>query len=447
MRIRLGVPDELDDKDRKSALDAALESVTRTVSSLVRNGHAPPAAGQIKAGRVKWHPEPPGDEHFDLPSTIMGRGWGDCDDLAPWHAGSLRAAGIDPGARAIVKKSGPQRWHAVVRRSDGTIEDPSLHAGMGKGVNGDAGVIGGYGAIAPPMSADGRLCLAICPSRDPAHPNIWFARCDVPDQLEPWDWSSTSASNHPKKAVLKAIRGMRQVAGADMAEEDEARLGAFHDLIMGCHPQEVGDALQEIMGDDFDVEGCMSDAEHSVGWFGSNILKAAISPVTSAVNFVKHPSLKNLTRIATDPITSHIRAAQPFAKVANMAMPFAKFVPGLGPLAAAGVDFVAHGVPKNFGDFAKQAMHAGMSAIPIPGLPPQLAQMLPGMASAIPGMASAFGGGGGGGGAPQMPGMPPQMQAAFAQFLAQQGSAPRFSYEAGRTVRPWGASGPAVMKF
>lgn len=428
MRIRLGVPDELDDRDRKEALDAALESVTRTVSSLVRNGHAPPAAGAIKTGRVKWKPEPPGDEHFDLPKTILGRGWGDCDDLAPWHAGSLRAAGIDPGARAIVKKSGPQRWHAVVRRSDGTIEDPSLHAGMGKGVNGDPGTVGGYGAIAPPMSADGRLCLAICPSRDPKHPNIWFARCDVPDRLEPWDWCSTSAARDPKKAVLHAVRGCQQVAGEDMDPEDAARLGAFHDLILGADPVEVADYLDAVMGDEVDVDGCMQDATHSVGWFGSNILKAVTAPVTSAVNFVKHPSLKNLSRIATDPITSSLRAAQPFAKVANMAMPFAKFVPGLGPLAAAGIDFVAQGVPKNFGDFAKQAMHAAAAGIPIPGLPPQLAQMLPGM---IPG----FGGGGGGGG------LPPQLAQMFG------GGMPRFGSERGAVMRPWGASGPAVMRF
>lgn len=432
MRIRLGVPDELDDRDRKSALDAALESVTRTVSSLVRNGHAPPAAGAIKAGRVKWKPEPPGDEHFDLPGTILGRGWGDCDDLAPWHAGSLRAAGIDPGARAIVKKSGPARWHAVVRRSDGSIEDPSLAAGMGHAVSGRDGV-GSSGAIGPPMSADGHMCLAICPSRDPRHPNIWFARCDVPDRLEPWDWSSTAASNHPTKAVLHAVRGAQQVAGEDMDPEDGARLGAFHDLILGCDPVEVADALDEIMGEDFDVDGCMRDATHSVGWFGSNILKAVTSPITSAANFIQHPSLKNLSRIATDPITSSIRAAQPFAKVANMAMPFAKFVPGFGPLAAAGVDFLAHGVPKNFGDFAKQAMHAAASGIPIPGLPPELAQMLPGM---IPG----FGGGGGGfPGMPRIPGMP--------GGFPFPGGLPRFSFEQGQPARPWGANGPAVMRF
>ena len=77
MDIRLAVPDELDDQDRKAALDAALESVTRTAASQVRTGKVPPAAGEIKSGRVRWEPEPPGDEHFDLPATVIGRGWGE----------------------------------------------------------------------------------------------------------------------------------------------------------------------------------------------------------------------------------------------------------------------------------------------------------------------------------------------------------------------------------
>ena len=76
MRIRLAIPDELDDRDRKDALDAALESVTRTVAGMVRAGTVPPAAGEIKAKRVHWKPEPPGDEHFDLPTTVMARGHG-----------------------------------------------------------------------------------------------------------------------------------------------------------------------------------------------------------------------------------------------------------------------------------------------------------------------------------------------------------------------------------
>jgi hypothetical protein len=401
MRIRLAVPDELDDQDRRAALDAALESVTRTVTGLVRAGAAPPAAGEIKSGRVRWHPEPAGDEHFDLPDTIMKRGHGDCDDLAPWHAGSLRAAGIDPRARAFVKKSGPKRWHALVQRGDGSIEDPSLHAGM-HSVSGTSSAVLGAGApIQLPMAQDGRLCLAICPSRDRRHPLVWFARCDVPDQLEPWDWSSAAADQHPARAALKAIKAIRTVAGPDMEAEDDARLGAIHDLILGHDEEEVGDALHDLMGDEVDVDGCMEDALHSVGFFG-DLFKAIASPITSAAHFIQHPSLKTAAHMFTDPVTSAIHAAQP---IAHMAKPFAgalRFIPGIGPVAATGLDFLDRGGVKNFGDLTRFAM-----------------QQAPGF----------------------IPGVGPLMQQGGPLAMLMQ------QMQSGGMARPWGGAGPSVMRF
>jgi hypothetical protein len=416
MDIRLAVPDELDDQDRKAALDAALESVTRTAASQVRNGKVPPAAGEIKSGRVRWEPEPPGAEHFDLPGTVIGRGWGDCDDLAPWHAGSLRASGRDPGARAIVKKSGPKRWHAIVQRSDGSIEDPSAHAGMysvsGAGL--DPATVGAGAPIAHAMSADGRMCLALCPTKDPRHPLVFFARCDVPDSLEPWDWSSMSADHNPAHSIAKAIKTVRSVAGDDMEPEDDARLAAVHDLVLGHDPEEVHDALYDLMGEEVDVDGCMRDAVHSVGWFGSDLLKAVTSPITSAVKFIKHPSLSNLTHIATDPLNAALHAVpghQLLKPLANLAHPFAKFIPGFGPLASAGLDAIAQGG--------------------IPSDPGQIAQM------AMRNAGSMFGGGGGGGGSVDPMQM---MQAMLAAFGGHGGGL-------GQVLRPWGGGGPAVMKF
>lgn len=412
MRIRLAVPDELDDQDRKAALDAALESVTRTNTGMIRTGKVPPAAKMIKAGKVVWKPEPPGDEHFDLPGTIIGRGWGDCDDLAPWHAASLRAAGIDPKARAFVKKSGPRRWHALVRRGDGSIEDPSLAAGMHSVSGLDNVVLGSAGSIHTPMSADGRLCLAICPSRDPRHPSIWFARCDVPDRLEPWDWSSMAASSHPAKALLRSVQTARKVAGADMDPDDEARLAAVNDLVLGADPEEVASALHEVMGEGFDLDGCMEDAVHSVGFFGK-ILKAAVSPLTSTVKFVKNPSLKNAAGILTAPVTSHFEAAKAVAAnpIVNKAIQY-----GL-PIAA-----TAFGGP--LGTMAGGA----------------LGQLL---ARAAAGSAARGGAPGLPVGLPGIPGLPPEL----AQLASQLAAQPRFQYEAGRVVRPWGANGPSVLRF
>jgi len=403
MDIRLAVPDELDDQDRKAALDAALESVTRTAASQVRTGKVPPAAGEIKSGRVRWEPEPPGDEHFDLPATVIGRGWGDCDDLAPWHAGSLRASGRDPGARAIVKKSGPKRWHAIVQRSDGSIEDPSAHAGM-YSVSGVGGVMLGAGApIQPSMSADGRMCLALCPTRDPRHPLVFFTRVDAPDRLEPWDWSSMSADTNPAHSIAKAIKVVRSVAGEDMEPEDDARLAAVHDLVLGADPEEVSDALYDLMGEEIDVEGCMRDAVHSVGWFGGDLLKAAISPVTSAVNFVKHPSLSNLTRIATDPITSHLQAARSVAHL-----------PGIRQALQAGLPMAGTMFGGPLGTFGGGA----------------LAQFL-----------TSQGGGGPAARMPSIPGLPAglDLSSLFGALGLPQGL--------NQVLRPWGPGGPATMRF
>jgi hypothetical protein len=404
MDIRLAVPDELDDQDRKAALDAALESVTRTAASQVRNGKVPPAAGEIKSGRVRWEPEPPGAEHFDLPATVIGRGWGDCDDLAPWHAGSLRASGRDPGARAIVRKSGPKRWHAIVQRSDGSIEDPSAHAGMHSVHGSDASVVGAAAPITQAMSADGRMCLALCPTKDPRHPLVFFTRIDAPDRLEPWDWSSMSADANPAHSIVKAIKTVRAVAGEDMEPEDDARLAAVHDIVLGADPREVEDALYDLMGEEIDVEGCVRDAVHSVGWFGSDILKAVTAPVSSAFNFVKHPSLANLAHIATDPLTSGLAAARGLAHL---------------PL-------------------IKQAVQAGL---PIAGT------MFGGPFGTMAGggLASFLTGGRGGGGGGGNPGLPGGLD--LSSLFGALGLPPQLSQSMGQVLRPWGGSGPSVMRF
>lgn len=53
----------------------------------------------------------------------------DCDDLAAWRSAELRVSGEDPGAAPFCRRS-EAGWHCLVRRSDGTIEDPSVVLGM-----------------------------------------------------------------------------------------------------------------------------------------------------------------------------------------------------------------------------------------------------------------------------------------------------------------------------
>ena len=59
---------------------------------------------------------------------VIGEGWGDCEDLAGYHAGWLRTRG--EAARVILERTGPKTLHALVLREDGTIEDPSVWLGM-----------------------------------------------------------------------------------------------------------------------------------------------------------------------------------------------------------------------------------------------------------------------------------------------------------------------------
>jgi hypothetical protein len=126
MRIRIAVPDE---NISAEVIDPVLEAVTRLNSHMIDSGQTPTSHELLDKGAV-WRPENMGDEHFDHGATIAERGWGDCDDWAPLHAATLRNSGEDPGAVARVVKSGPNTWHALVQRSDGSIEDPSIAAGM-----------------------------------------------------------------------------------------------------------------------------------------------------------------------------------------------------------------------------------------------------------------------------------------------------------------------------
>lgn len=245
MRLRLGVPPQLSGEEKQAVLDAALESVTRANEGLIARG-LPTFAEAGPGRRFRWKPEPPGDEHFDLGSTVLRRGWGDCDDLAPWHAASLRATGDDTGARAIVVPSAsgvPGRWHAVVERSSGQIEDPSLAAGMGQRVSGDDGA---YGPFWRAMRDD-RLALATHPLRYPGQG--YAARIDVPSASVPAVYSGLNAGNTPAAALCGAIGPLARVCAGDVDPHYMAQLAGVHDLLTGVPYEEVAEALESIYGD------------------------------------------------------------------------------------------------------------------------------------------------------------------------------------------------------
>lgn len=240
MRIRLAVPPDLTPDEQRVALDAALASVMASAQPAIERGKVPLFARAVRDGRVRWRPEPPGDEHFDLPQTVLRRGWGDCDDLAPWHAASLRATGADPGARPIVRRSGPNRWHAVVRRSDGAIDDPSVSAGMRSVVSGPAGA--GYPPVWAPMAWRGDApghAVAVAPWR-----GRWVARADLPLAEYPMAVSGVCVHGRRERAVCGALRTACDVAGDAADEWSALRAAAVHDVVSGVPVRDVLAALE-----------------------------------------------------------------------------------------------------------------------------------------------------------------------------------------------------------
>lgn len=176
------------------AINSALDSVTRVNEHMLIQGLVPLAAEAIAQG-VQWSAEPPGEESFDNAQEVWRRGWGDCDDLAPYHAASLRVTGVDPGAAAKVIRTGPNTWHALVQRSNGDVDDPSAWAGMPMP----------HGALAPisrPING-GRVGVVA------AHRiGAWYARADLPWRGTPWAVSGVAAACSPEDAIEQAIAGV-----------------------------------------------------------------------------------------------------------------------------------------------------------------------------------------------------------------------------------------------
>jgi hypothetical protein len=233
-------------------LNGALETVTRLNEQLIRAGASPTSYELLQKGAT-WKPEPPGQEHFDHGGIIAERGNGDCDDWGPLHAATLRVLGIDPGAKSVVRKSGPKRWHATTIRSDGTEDDPSLKAGM----PGPAKQVGARGPTVPLMfptrhAVGGTFIatphLALRPVAD-RHGQLesWQARADLPWHWRPGDSPAETAmvslhqSPVASNAIVGAVRGAFRVGLASGTAHPEhlRRLSAIADACEGCSWEEL----------------------------------------------------------------------------------------------------------------------------------------------------------------------------------------------------------------
>jgi hypothetical protein len=362
MRVNVAIPEA---QVTAPVLDAALEAVTRLNEQLIKDGH--PTFTQALPG-VKWKPEPPGQEHFDHAGIVAHRGHGDCDDLAPWHAASLRATGQDPGALAVVKPSGPSTWHAVVQRSDGSIDDPSQAAGMGRaqhGVHGawlplmnppqESSVSGAY-SIAP------RPQLALRPARQGWQARVdlpWHYRQDHSAPLSPTDYALAALHTAPTAplAIVGALDGACLLGDcAGIANPDHVeRMKCFADCAEGMPFED----LCRLYGHEH-----ATAAGQVIGSFWGSLAHAFTAPVQAAAHFVQHPSLRNLGHVFTDPVQAAMHAAQPLAHALHPMQGLFRMIPGVGPVAATALDIVDHGLPTSFKDFGQMALRNAPGFIP-----------------------------------------------------------------------------------
>ena len=94
---------------------------------------AHPGTPPLYRSGVRYRNEDPtkGYEDFAIIPAILGRGWGDCDDLCPWRVAELQEQGEKAGIRIKWKRTpNGKLYHVQVRRANGTIEDPSRILGM-----------------------------------------------------------------------------------------------------------------------------------------------------------------------------------------------------------------------------------------------------------------------------------------------------------------------------
>jgi hypothetical protein len=106
-----------------------LEALVEINRLYLRTHHVP----ELYRARVRYRPEPDDGtpEEFAAIPKILSRGWGDCDDLAPWRVAELQEAGEPARIRITWRRPrGRRLYHVLVRRGDGRIEDPSRLLGM-----------------------------------------------------------------------------------------------------------------------------------------------------------------------------------------------------------------------------------------------------------------------------------------------------------------------------
>jgi hypothetical protein len=225
-----------------------------------------------------------------------------------------------------VRKSGPKRWHCIVKRSDGSIDDPSIEAGMPA----PGRRVGIRGAVQPPMSerlhgvggayiSMPQLAMRAVPAYDGSRqPEAWQARTDLPWHWQPGrsaaDVAMVSLHRSPvsDQAIVGACHGAIRLGEASgFANDDHLdRIAAIRDMVEGA-------TWEEICGD-YGREHADAAAQ-VVGSFFGKIFRAVKKVATAPLQVAKViPGVSHAMKFASGPLG---RTAL-------------SFIPGVGPLAS-----------------------------------------------------------------------------------------------------------------
>lgn len=108
--------------------ELALEGLTRVNEWIYRHRKDLPSVID-PAAKCRYQRET--GEVWRHVADVLRDGWGDCEDLSAAMAGYYRSRG-ERRCRAAIIRTGPKMTHAVVRRANGKLEDPSKTLGMGR---------------------------------------------------------------------------------------------------------------------------------------------------------------------------------------------------------------------------------------------------------------------------------------------------------------------------
>lgn len=102
------------------ALEAVLEGLCGlNFAWMTEAGGAPP----LYETGIVYRPEPPGQDHWQTAPELLKSRVGDCEDLTAYRVAELRFDGEPARGRVVPTRRG--KFHAVVERASGEIEDPS----------------------------------------------------------------------------------------------------------------------------------------------------------------------------------------------------------------------------------------------------------------------------------------------------------------------------------